>query len=520
MAAWRRVTEVVPEATAPLGSRGDDEALIADVPFDVAKSFRNIGGVTLLLGVRDNDLKDGGPNDLDELTPTASDPKLQDEHCLRSAGQDEPNGSAQAVEACRNFIRGKLISALSGLDSSGRPDPNRRTKLTVSLSIRHRIDVEVPLFFLQAGRALHTIQDSFTHTFRNPDQPGKIRVVLNFVEQTQDTLDEAVDGPPHASELDDCEAGDEQRAEKRALATEASSVALLALLDPALSVAAKERAIDQMLDDYLAFDESADCSLENDWCDAPEREYGSPPLGCHAAGAAGRGGSGALLAVAAACALMRLRRSRHLAAALAATALISLAPAAHAQQPENEPGAGSALASPASEEAADRSEDAATRNQVEEAGAFFGRVAAGASYDNTALSAGAGVRYQLSRGWMLGFDAEWNPYAALSPSKFRTGSANAYVTLIRRFQLVGKSVNIRSAVAAGGSMLLFDLVGADKYSLGPFFGVSFLGVEWKAARGFYLTLDPTYIAIPIPNVVGVPFMYAQYRFLVGVEFGG
>src|SRR5688572_11858320 len=131
MDAWRQVAEAVPEATAPLESRGDDEALMADVPFDVPKSFRHIGGVTLLLGVRDNDLKAGGPNDLDALTPTASDPKLQDEHCLRAAGQDEPNGSAQAVEACRKFIRGKLISALTGLDSSGRPDPNQRTKLRV-----------------------------------------------------------------------------------------------------------------------------------------------------------------------------------------------------------------------------------------------------------------------------------------------------------------------------------------------------------------------------------------------------
>jgi MYXO-CTERM domain-containing protein len=512
MDAWRQVAETLPDATAPLPSRGDDEALMADVPFDVPESFRHIGAVTLLLGVRDNDVKDGGPNDLDELTPTASDPSLQDEHCLRSAGQDEPNGSAEAVEACRKFIRTRLLSALTGLDASGRPDATRRTKLRVSLSIRHRIDVEVPLLFLQAGRALHTIQDSFTHTFRNPDEPGKIRVVLNFVEQTEDTLVEAEDGPPHASELDDCEGGDEQRNEKRALATEASSVALLALLDPALSTAQKERAIDQMLDDYVAFDEGSDCSLENGWCDAPERQYGSPTLGCHVAPPTTGGSSSALLALGAAIALARLRRRRSAIGAVAAVALLSLAAPAHAQVPDDQPINPNAPYSP--------NEDVATKNQVEEAGAFFGRAAIGASYDNTALSAGAGLRYQLSRGWMLGFDAEWNPYAALSPSRLRSGSANAYLTLIRRFQLVGKSVNIRSAVAAGGSMLLFDLVGADKYSLGPYFGVSFLGVEWKAARGFYLTVDPTYIAIPIPNTVGVPFMYAQYRFLIGAEFGG
>jgi hypothetical protein len=164
--------------------------------------------------------------------------------------------------------------------------------------------------------------------------------------------------------------------------------------------------------------------------------------------------------------------------------------------------------------------NAATPGKTDKPGAFFARAAVGASYDNTALSGGLGLHYQLAQKWMLGVDAEWNPYLAVSPSKFRSGSGNAYISLIRRYQLVRESVNMRSTASVGASMLLFDLVGADKYSVGPFFGISFLGVEWKAARGCYLTLDPTYIAIPIPSIPGVPFMYTQYRFLVGVEVGG
>jgi len=158
--------------------------------------------------------------------------------------------------------------------------------------------------------------------------------------------------------------------------------------------------------------------------------------------------------------------------------------------------------------------------KIERAGAFFGRLAVGASYDNAALSGGLGIRYQFSRNWMLGLDGEWNPYIATSPGKIRSGSANAYLSIVRRFQLRWETVNIRSTASVGGSMLLFDLVGADKYSVGPYFGISFLGAEIKAARGFYVTIDPTYIAIPIPSVTGVPFMYAQYRFMVGIEFGG
>src|SRR5689334_1664003 len=93
MEAWRLAAETLPDATRPLKSRGDDQALIADVPFDVPDSAQNIGEITLLLGVRDNDIKTHGANDLKELTPTASDPRLQDEHCLRAPDQDEPEGS-------------------------------------------------------------------------------------------------------------------------------------------------------------------------------------------------------------------------------------------------------------------------------------------------------------------------------------------------------------------------------------------------------------------------------------------
>jgi len=509
--AWRSVRASLPAGFAQLSSRGDDEALIADVPFDVPASLHDIGAVTLLLGVRDNDLKQHGPNSLNQLSVTASDPKHQADHCLRAPDEDEPNGSRQAVADCQQFIRAALVGALDGLDDEGRPDGARRDNLRVSLAIRDEIDVSVPSFFLRAGRGIHALQDSFTHTFRNPENPTKITVVLNFVEYTQDTLEEPVDGPPHASELDQCDDADALRTERRLLATEASSVALLALLDPSLARPAKERAIDDMLDHYVAYDETSACNDANGWCDAPEKKYGSPPLGCQVGGPAPRAGLSLAFLLAAATVVWCLRR-RRLAAVLAPLGSGFLATTAHAEEgsgPIDSPYAALAGTS-----------EAGTPGKVDEAGAFFARIAVGGSYDNAAFSGGAGLRYQLSRKWMLGIDGEWNPYAAISSSKLRMGSANAYFSLIRRYQLVRADVNMRTTVSLGGSMLLFDLVGADKYSMGPYFGISFLGVEWKMARGFYLTVDPTYIAIPIPNIVGVPFVYAQYRFLVGLEFGG
>jgi hypothetical protein len=204
-------------------------------------------------------------------------------------------------------------------------------------------------------------------------------------------------------------------------------------------------------------------------------------------------------------------RRRRSAAAVLALAFLFHAGTARADDQGPIDGPASALAG---------TSDAAVPGKVDKAGAFFGRLAIGASYDNAAFSTGAGLHYQLNRDWVLGFDAEWNPYIATNPGRIRKGSANGYFSLIRRWQLKYETINVRTTVSAGGSLLLFDLVGADKYSFGPYFGLSFLGVEWKVARGFYLTCDPTYIALPIPSVTGVPFLYAQYRFMLGVEFGG
>lgn len=506
--AWQNTRAALPETTVPLPATGDDQPLIDDLPFDVPQSLRDIGSVTLLLGVRDNDVKQHGPNDLRNLSPVASDPALQPEHCLRAPDQDEPNGSRDAVQACREYIRSQLVAALDGLDTAGKPDAQHREKLSVALAIRGTTDVWVPAFFLHAGRALHALEDSFTHTFRNPDEPGKIRVVLNFVEYSEGRLDELRDGPAHASEMDVCDDPDELRTARHQLAVEAATGALTALLDPTLKRAAKERAIDRVLDDYVSYDTSARCNIDNHWCNAPELAYGTPKLGCSATPGGLMHGAGLLSAVIVAVLAFGYRVRRGALALLALMGSLLLARPARADE------------APAESVESDSSIVHAPITPPDPPGAFLGRVALGASYDHPAFSGGVGVRYQLAEKWMLGLDAEWNPYFAITPGKLRTGSANAYFSVIRRYQLVRASVNIRTTASVGASMLLFDLVGADKYSFGPFVGLSFLGAEWKAARGVYLTIDPTYIALPVPSVTGVPFMYVQYRFLLGLELGG
>ena len=52
-------------ATAkPLDKSGDDDAILQDLPFHVPDDLTDLGGMTLLVGVRDNDLKGLAPRSL------------------------------------------------------------------------------------------------------------------------------------------------------------------------------------------------------------------------------------------------------------------------------------------------------------------------------------------------------------------------------------------------------------------------------------------------------------------------
>ncbi len=532
----RQVRKAVPQVAMPLTTTRNDRALIEDVPFTVPGDLHDIAAVTLILGVRDNDVKNFGAEALDQLAALNADPESQKLHCLRSAGQDEPEGSQAAIDDCHAFIKENLLAALDGLDAKGLPDGTKRDQLDVSLAIRGQVSVSVPRFYVRAGRALHTIEDSFTHTYRNVADPHQVTVVLNWIDYANKTLDESRDGPAHTQELDRCDDPDALRTQRRQLAVEAGTAALVLLLDSTHDRAKKERAIDDMLDEYISFDSKAHCTAANHWCDAPENAYANAGCGCRSAGGE-NGGTPAISLAAGFVGLFvwarrrrvqqgRGARARRLSRRARCLSVFSLflglglcwAPrAALADRP----------AKPANRDenkgplkALEGKSNSGAPNTVDTAGAFFGRVALGASYDKPGFSGGLGARYQLGRPWMIGFDAEINPFLTKTPSRLRTGVLNTYVSLIRRFQLKNDSLNVRSQIGLGASFLLIDLVGAPAGSFGPFFGVSFLGVEWKMARGFYLTIDPTYLAFPVPHLTGAPFGYLQYRFLVGLEFGG
>ena len=52
--------------------------------------------------------------------------------------------------------------------------------------------------------------------------------------------------------------------------------------------------------------------------------------------------------------------------------------------------------------------------------------------------------------------------------------------------------------------------------VGPYLGVSPLGLEWKLSRVFLLIINPLNFALPVPKVTGVPLWFPQYRFTIGL----
>lgn len=503
--AWRVVRAEL-AAGAEIVPSTNERALIEDLQFRPALDMRDLAGVTLLLAVRDPDLMGRGSTDLTELAEVHGDPGHQLEHCLRGPDQKEPEGTAEAIRDCRGFIREQILRALDGLDEAGVPDAQKRTPFELTLEVRGRLEALLPTYFVEIGPALHAMQDSFTHTYRTPDAM-RVTVALNWLDYAQKQLVEERDGPAHSSALDSCDDADDLRTRRRELATDASVELLRTTLNPTLSREEKMAAVDATLNQYLTYEPG--CGPENQWCNAPEAGYPTGSgCGCSAGGGLG------LLGAAFALAAWRLRRR----AAPMLTGLLLLAlPLANAHAGGLEDG----LSPPPPVAAPVPMPVAEPMPPNPAAGKAWGiAVNVAGSLDEPALAGSLGARLRLSQRWALGLDAEWNPYLATHGRKFREGGINFYATAILRFPLAYQAINLRSTLSVGGSYLLTELYGAPEGSIGLYGGISPLGLEVKASRHIYLVINPMSIAVPVPHLTGVPFVYPQYRFTIGLEFYG
>lgn len=501
--------------TAPtIAPTEDEQALIDDLPFTLGGGVPDLGAAAMLIGVRDNDVKGRRVDELDSLTSVHGDPKAQREHCLRRPEHDEPSGTEAALADCRAFVRERFADALDGLDAAGAPDPARRVNVEVALSVRGKVTASLPAFYVRIGQAMHAVQDAFTHTYRTADGAA-ITVVLNYVDDANGTLEEKRDGPPHSAQMDRCDDPDALRSLRRAQAQTASTALLHAGLDATLSRDGKLSALEALLDGVLAYQPG--CTVDNGWCNAPEHAYDSESgCGCRVAGAPATSG-GLLAAAFGLLALARLRRRCLLGGSLVAppaiaVAVLFVASAARADDTPDPPI--DAIVRPVDTTPKTKG----TQDPGEPWRSAFGVApSVSASFDNAALAFTLGLRYRFAERWVAGVDGEWNPFLATNGSTMRSGVFNGYATLIRRWPMFWEPVNLRTTANFGTSVLLMDLYGAPSGSVGLYFGLSPLGIEWKVSRSFYLTADPLHVVLPVPHLTGVPFAYGQYRTTIGAE---
>lgn len=560
--ALRRARAANPTlAELPARAR-DDRALLEVLPFELHEGLNELGAATLVLGNRHVDLQDNEPDDLDQLAVVHGDPANQAEHCLRRPDQNGEAGALEAIQQCREFIAGQVEAALQGLDDDGTINGEDRVKVDVYLDIRGQAELALPRFYFHMGQALHALQDSFSHTYRSDDH-HRVVTVLNYVELVEGDLEESTDGPPHSSPMDSCAQLDSYREERFETAVQASADLLLAALS---QHGASEDRVTPVLDEYLTLCSAGNdycgngvpCTADNAWCGAPEAQY-RDESSCRCAvpgrSSSHRGGYAAVALLALAWAARRRRALTALAvlglgAAWPQTALAQtdppVAPApvepAPATPPVDPAPAGDASMpglgdpAPAPSEAAPAPAPVGPKPSALDLDQPHVVVPVRADYqdkvfplgvalngsfalENAAFAAAIGLRYRFNANWQVGADAEYNPWFSLSSGNVRSGSFNAYATGVLRFPMQFDNVNLRTTVQFGMSRMLFDLPGVPNGSTGLFVGLNLLGVDIELGRSLYLIINPAHIAVPIPQLEGVPFAYPQYRVTLGIQVG-
>lgn len=226
--------------------------------------------VVLVTGVRAPDVEGAASLDLGTMRDRHLDPHGQHPHALRRPQDDGPDGDERAAAAARDWIRQRVSLAYEALE---KPVEAQYVETEVWLDFRGLVTVRAwaPAFHL--GEALHTVQDSFAHALRSPDQK-RIRQVLNYIEAIGGDYDAARDGLPHSMKLDEC--GFETAPE--VLAAREASYQLLRVWRQGPA------AVDAWLDRWFGFDDACidDCDAVPASVRAEAQRSGSK--GCASAG--------------------------------------------------------------------------------------------------------------------------------------------------------------------------------------------------------------------------------------------
>lgn len=481
---------------------GDDSDLYENVDFDASAYDANLYALSLVVGVRWGDTHGGPSFSFSSMAAAANAPDDQRAHCLRRDDQDGAEGEAGAVQDCRAWIESLYWLALGSLDEDGNVAPERRASVTVATEYQGTVYYPLSELYFYAGRALHAVQDSFTHTFRSEDG-HRIRHVLNWSDQVSCTLDEARDGHGHERVLDDCEDGDPSEAERFELATAASSELLSALTTPGSRAERAER-IASFLETWISYEPG--CTLASGYCenavydwlrksDRSDRDICDGPLGCELAGPARPGGAGRGLLLGGTVAMAALalgRRRRRLGAALGASLLLIPAISKADEEPELPAPKARGVGGP----------------RLEARGSL--------SVDSPAYAFGVAGLYGFRRA-DVGIFAELNPWYSIERRRMSLGATN-FGVLGHYLHPLRRDLLLRFGLGLGASVLNTDMLGVEAGNLGVYLNVRVMGLIWEFTDGVALTADPLDLALPAPALVGWPILHTQHRFSLGLQF--
>ena len=342
--------------------------------------------------------------------------------------------------------------------------------------------------------------------------------------------------------LDHCDNLDPIVARNFAMAKDAATELLTVALDPSRTREDKIAAFDAVTAKYLTYEE-AGCTVENNWCDAPEAKV-VDTSGCDAAGHGGTTPWTLVILIGGALALATRRRGSAVAGAIALLVAVSISTPARADDappPAPPPVAPVGDAKPAIKVEPKTVDDAAHAKAGTEPGreattptikevksvreakrlgnAFGFATSIGGSVVHGAGAVSIGGRYRISEKWVTGLDVEWNPWVTSVPLTVKMGVINASAVIIRRFPMRFDRVNLRTSFRAGVSTLLFDVAGAPKYSMGPYAAFTPLGIDYDLGGSVRIVIDPVEITVPVPYVGLIPLVYEQFRLMIGLQIG-
>jgi len=271
--------------------------------------------ITLFVGVRHPDQQGFAIYDIQNLRDIHLDADDQKSHALRAPWHDHDHGSALAVADTRQHILDRVDMARAASLRGNIMDET--TEVSFWIEFYGSVDVLVwePLFHL--GAAAHTLQDSFTHSYRSADT-REIYAVANFIEGLDSDHEEGVEGPRHSDFLDACEKSAVEPL--RTSATAATSELFLASAKY-IQDETQRGEVEAVLDRWLSYQEG--CGFDENYCDTPwadlaKRDETTALFGCAAMPArpsrldvgsgAGAGGGGQLVALLALGWIARRRR--------------------------------------------------------------------------------------------------------------------------------------------------------------------------------------------------------------------